>query len=51
MNKNAKTNTDNSTPYRNLGLNKVTAPNNAQNEPKSRVIKTDGDLRVKGGKK
>lgn len=50
MNKKTKTNIDKSAPYRNLGLGKITAPVKAQNEPKCRVIKTDGDLRVRGGK-
>ena len=50
MNKKCKTPIDKSTPYRTLGLNKVTAPQKAGNEPKCRIIKTDGDLRVKGGK-
>ena len=50
MNKKAKNTTDNSAPYRNLGFNKVTAPTKPENEPKARVIKTDGDLRVRGGK-
>ena len=50
MNKKRKNTIDHSAPYRNLGLDKVTAPVKPQHEPKSRVIKTDGDLRVKGGK-
>lgn len=50
MNKKFKTPTDKSAPYRTLGLNKITSPVKAENEPKSRTIKTDGDLRVKGGK-
>lgn len=47
---NNKKNIDKSAPYRNLGFNKVTAPTKPENEPKARVIKTDGDLRVRGGK-
>lgn len=50
MNKKNKSVIDKSAPYRNLGLNKITAPNKPQGEPASRVIKTDGDLRVRGGK-
>ena len=50
MNKKAKNTTDNSAPYRNLGMGKITAPVKPQDEPKCRVIKTDGDLRIKGGK-
>lgn len=50
MNRKCKTPIDKSTPYRTFGLNKITAPVKAQDEPKSRIIKTDGDLRVKGGK-
>lgn len=50
MNKKSKIHTDKSAPYRTLGLNKITAPVKASNEPKCRIIKTDGDLRVKGGK-
>lgn len=50
MNKKTNNFTDTSAPYRNLGLSKITAPVKPANEPKSRVIKTDGDLRVKGGK-
>lgn len=50
MNKKSKTHIDKSAPYRTLGLNKITSPVKAENEPKSRIIKTEGDLRVKGGK-
>ncbi len=50
MNKKVKNTNDKSTPYRNLGLNKVTAPVTQENEPKCRVIKTDNDLRVRRGK-
>lgn len=50
MNTKSKNTTDKSAPYRNLGMGMITAPVKSQNEPKSRVIKTDGDLRVKGGK-
>ena len=49
MNKKNKA-TDYSTPYRTLGLNRVTAPKKAQDEPKGRVIKSEGDLRVRGSK-
>lgn len=42
--------TDKSAPYRNLGMGKITAPNKSENQPKARTIKTDGDLRIKGGK-
>ena len=50
MNKKTKNIINKSDPYRNLGLNKVTAPVTPQNEPKCRVIKTDNDLRVRRGK-
>ena len=50
MNKKNKTITDNSAPYRTLGLGKVSAPVKPQNEPKGRVIKTDSDLRSRGTK-
>ena len=43
-------NTDKSAPYRTLGMGKINAPNKLQNEPKARSIKSEGDLRVKGGK-
>ena len=49
MNKKTKA-TDNSAPYRTLGMGKRTAPVKAKDEPKASVIKTDSDLRVKGGK-
>ena len=42
---------DNSAPYRNLGIGRVTAPVKPQNEPKARVITGSSDLRCKGGKK
>lgn len=50
MNKKSTNTTDKSTPYRNLGINKITAPTKLENEPRSRVIKSDKDLRVRGGK-
>lgn len=50
MNKKVTNTPDHSAPYRNLGMGKITAPVKPQNEPKCRVIKTDGDLRIKGGK-
>lgn len=50
MNKKNNTTTDNSTPYRTLGIGKVSAPNKPKNEPKGRVLKGKGDLRVRGGK-
>ena len=50
MNKKSNNTVDKSSPYRSLGINKITAPVKAQNEPKSITIKTDGDLRVRGGK-
>ena len=50
MNKKSKNTIDRSAPYRNLGMNKITAPVKAENEPKCRVIKSDGDLRVRGDK-
>ena len=50
MNKKSKNTTDNSTPYRYLGLNKIEAPVKQENEPKGRSIKGAGDLRVRGGK-
>ncbi len=50
MNKKPKITIDNSAPYRNLGLGKITAPVKPQNEPKCRIIKGNDDLRCKGGK-
>ena len=50
MNKKTSVTIDKSAPYRTLGINKVTAPVKPENDPKSRVIKTEGDLRVKVGK-
>lgn len=50
MNKKPKITTDKSAPYRNLGMGKITAPVKPQDEPKSRVIRGNGDLRCKGGK-
>ena len=50
MNKKNKNTIDNSTPYRNLGMNKITAPAKQDNEPSARVIKSESDLRVRGGK-
>ena len=50
MNKKSTNTADLSAPSRNLGLNKVSAPVKPQNEPKCSVIKTTGDLRVRGGK-
>ena len=50
MNKKLKNTTDLSTPYRTLGMGKVTAPAKPENEPKARVIKGEYDLRVRGGK-
>jgi len=50
MNKKVKSTIDKSTPYRSLGLNKIVAPVKPENEPKGRIIKTDGDLRIRGGK-
>ena len=41
---------DKSTPYRDLGSTMIKAPVKAKNEPKSVITKTNGDLRVKGGK-
>ena len=49
MNKKNKA-TDYSTPYRTLGLNKVTAPKKAQDEPKSNILKSKNDLRMRGNK-
>lgn len=49
MNKKNKA-TDYSTPYRTLGLNKVTAPKKAQDEPKSKILKSKSDLRMRGNK-
>ena len=49
MNKKNKA-TDNSTPYRTLGMNKVTAPKRVQDDPKSKVLKSDTDLRMRGKK-
>lgn len=50
MNKNSKNTKDASNPYRSFSFDKITAPTKAQNEPKSRVIKANYDLRTKGGK-
>ena len=50
MNKKSTHTIDKSIPYRNLGMGKITAPNKPESEPKSRVIRTNGDLRVRGGK-
>ena len=50
MNKKSTNTIDKSAPYRTLGMGKVTAPVKPQGEPKCRVIKTDNDLRVRGGK-
>ena len=50
MNKKSNGTIDKSAPYRTLGIGKVTAPVKPENGPKSRTIKTNGDLRVKGGK-
>ena len=50
MNNKNTNNVDKSAPYRNLGMGKITAPTKPQDEPKCRVIKSDTDLRVKGGK-
>lgn len=50
MNKKTNHTIDKSAPYRNLGIGKIAAPSTPENEPKSRVIKTEGDLRVKGSK-
>lgn len=47
---NKNKNIDKSAPYRNIGLNKITAPVKPENEPGVRVIKSDTDLRVRGGK-
>ena len=49
MNKKTKA-TDNSAPYRTLGMDKITAPVKVKGTPKANVVKTDSDLRVKGGK-
>ena len=50
MNKKNKNLTDKTAPYRSLSYNKITAPNKLVGDPSSRVIKSDNDLRVKGGK-
>lgn len=50
MDKNSKNTKDKSTPYRYMGLGKVSAPTKCENEPKCRVIKGTDDLRCKGGK-
>lgn len=42
--------TDHSTPYRTLGMEKITAPKKSAAEPKSRVISTGKDMRVRGDK-
>jgi hypothetical protein len=49
MNKKSRT-TDNSTPYRTLGMTKITAPVKPVGEPKNRIIKSNNDLRIKGVK-
>lgn len=50
MNKKTKNTTDCSTPYRGFGLNKIDAPVKQANEPKSSVIKSKEDLRIRGDK-
>lgn len=50
MTKKTNTTPDKSIPYRNLGMGKITAPCKPKNEPAARVIKSESDLRVKGGK-
>ena len=50
MNKKSNKTIDKSAPYRNLGMGKITAPVKPADQPKSRVIKGEGDLRCKGGK-
>ena len=50
MNKKTKNVTDKTAPYRTLSFNKITAPNKTVGDPVSRVIKSDNDLRVRGGK-
>ncbi len=50
MNNKSKNITDKSVPYRNLGMGKITAPVKPQDQPKCRVIKSEGDLRIRGGK-
>ena len=50
MNKKSKNTIDKSSPYRNLGLNKISAPVAVNGDPKCRTIKTNDDLRVKRGK-
>lgn len=49
MNKKHNT-TDNSAPYRTLGIGKISAPVKPQTNPNSGVIKGNDDLRVRGGK-
>ncbi len=39
---------DKSTPYRSLGINKVSAPAKNANEPSGTKIKSGGDMRCKG---
>ena len=39
-----------SSPYRTMGLKKITAPRPSNDEPKSKKIKESQDLRVGGGK-
>lgn len=50
MNNKTKNTIDKSTPYRNFGMGKITAPAKPENEPKGRHIKGNEDLRIKGGK-
>ena len=50
MNKKLKSTNGASNPYRTFSLTKVTAPVKTQNDPKCHVIKSNSDLRCRGGK-
>ena len=50
MNKKLKSTTDASSPYRTMSLDKITAPIKDKNSPKSNIIKSNTDLRTRGGK-
>ncbi len=45
--KKANTNIDKSSPYRNLGIGKVTAPVKPDADPKGTSIKSSSDLRAR----
>ncbi len=43
--------TEQKNPYRNLSFDKIDAPEKTKNQPKSGVRKSEGDLRIKSGRK